>query len=159
MLKSIYSNTTGNIELWAILVCSMVSIILGFVIAFTHMKTSKYSKNFLVTLTVLPILVNAVMIMVNGSLGTSVAIVGALSLVRFRSIPGTSKEILSVFFAMTIGLSLGMGHIFFACIVTVLTSFSIFLILSYFLSKIKFLYRVFEKLNFIIVYYFVLFFL
>ena len=117
MLTSIYSNSTGNIELWEIAVCSATAIILGFIIALTHMKTSKYSKNFLVTLIVLPILVNAVIIMVNGNLGTSVAIVGAFSLVRFRSIPGTSKEILSVFFAMTVGLSLGMGHIFFACLV------------------------------------------
>lgn len=133
MLKSIYFTTTGSVELWAIVVCFLVAIVLGFVIALTHMKTSKYSKNFLVTLTVLPILVNAIMIMVNGNLGTSVAIVGAFSLVRFRSIPGTSKEILSVFFAMTVGLSLGMGHIFFACIVTFLTSISIFLF-----SKMKF---------------------
>lgn len=127
MLKSIYSNSTGNVELWAILVCFMVAIILGFIIAFTHMKTSKYSKNFLVTLTVLPLLVSAVMVMVNGNLGTSVAIVGAFGLVRFRSIPGTSKEILSVFFAMAVGLSLGMGHIFFACLVTIFTSLIIFL--------------------------------
>ncbi len=104
MLTSIYSNPTGSIELWAIVVCSIVAIILGFIIAITHMKTSKYSKNFLVTLTVLPLLVNAVMIMVNGNLGTSVAIVGAFSLVRLRSIPGPSKEILRVFFAMAIGL-------------------------------------------------------
>ncbi len=127
MLTSIYSTTTGSVELWEIIVCSLVAIVLGFIIAFTHMKTSKYSKNFLVTLTVLPLLVNAVMLMVNGNLGTSVAIVGAFSLVRFRSIPGTSKEILSVFFAMAVGLALGMGHIFFACLVTALTSISIFL--------------------------------
>ena len=74
MLTSIYSNSTGNIELWEIAVCSATAIILGFIIALTHMKTSKYSKNFLVTLIVLPILVNAVIIMVNGNLGTSVAI-------------------------------------------------------------------------------------
>ncbi len=127
MLTSIYSTTAGSVELWAIIVCSLVAIVLGFIIAITHMKTSKYSKNFLVTLTVLPILVNAIMLMVNGNLGTSIATVGAFSLVRFRSLPGTSKEILSIFFAMSIGLALGMGHIFFACIITVLTSITIFI--------------------------------
>lgn len=95
-------------------------------------KTSKYSKDFLITLAILPVLVQTVMIMVNGNLGTSVAIVGAFSLVRFRSIPGTSKEILSVFFAMTVGLATGMGHIFFAIIMTVIVSFAIILF-----SKIK----------------------
>ena len=67
------------------------------------------------------------MIMVNGNLGTSVAIVGAFSLVRFRSIPGTSKEILSVFFAMAIGLATGMGHVFFASLMTIIVSLALFL--------------------------------
>lgn len=133
MLESLFNNTSGNIDLLSILICSITSIILGIIIAVTHMKTSKYSKDFLITLTVLPILVEAVMIMVNGNLGTSVAIMGAFSLVRFRSIPGTSKEILSVFFAMSVGLATGMGHLFFSIIITILVSSSIFLF-----SKTKF---------------------
>lgn len=58
--------------------------------------------------------------MVNGNLGTSVAILGAFGLVRFRSVPGTSKEITSVFFAMAIGLATGMGYITFAVMVTII---------------------------------------
>ena len=127
MLKSLFNSTSSSVELWAILVCTLVSIILGVIVAYTHKKTSKYSKNFLITLAILPVLVQTVMIMVNGNLGTSVAIVGAFSLVRFRSIPGTSKEILSVFFAMAIGLATGMGHVFFACIMTILVSLAIIL--------------------------------
>lgn len=127
MLNSLFSNTTSSIELSSIIICSIVSIILGFIIAFTHMKTSKYSKNFLITLVILPVLVQTIMIMVNGNLGTSVAIVGAFSLVRFRSIPGTSKEILSVFFAMAIGLATGMGHVFFASLMTIIVSLALFL--------------------------------
>ena len=129
MLKSLFSNTSSSIELWAILICTLVSIILGIIVAYTHKKTSKYSKNFLITLAILPVLVQSVMIMVNGNLGTSVAIVGAFSLVRFRSLPGTSKEILSVFFAMAIGLATGMGHIFFATIMTFIVSIAIMLLL------------------------------
>lgn len=127
MLTSLFSDTSSNVELSSILICSIVSIVLGFVIAFTHMKTSKYSKNFLITLVVLPVLVQVVMIMVNGNLGTSVAIAGAFSLVRFRSLPGTSKEILSVFFAMTVGIITGVGHVFFAAIITGIVSLVIFL--------------------------------
>ena len=133
MLKSLFGGTSSNIEIWAILVCTLVSIILGGIVAYAHKKTSKYSKNFLITLTVLPALVQSVMIMVNGNLGTSVAIVGAFSLVRFRSLPGTSKEILSVFFSMTIGLATGMGHVLFATIMTIIVAFAIILF-----SKIKF---------------------
>lgn len=119
MLNSIFSNTSSSVELSLILLCSLVSVISGIIIALTHKYTSKYNKSFLITLSVLPLLVQTVIIMVNGNLGTSVAILGAFSLVRFRSLPGTSKEILSVFFSMAIGLITGMGHLIFACIITI----------------------------------------
>lgn len=121
MLNSIFgSSASSSIGLTEVLISMIIAIILGFIIALTHKKTSRYSKDFLITVSLLPILVEAVMLMVNGNLGTSVAIMGAFSLVRFRSIPGTSKEILIVFFAMAVGLSCGMGQIWFAIILTVI---------------------------------------
>lgn len=128
MLNSIFSETASSVLLSSILLCSIVSIILGVVIVLTHKQTSKYNKNFLVTLSILPLLVQTIIIMVNGNLGTSVAIMGAFSLVRFRSLPGTSKEILSVFFAMTVGLATGMGHLVFAIIITIIGSLAIFIL-------------------------------
>lgn len=118
MFNSIFDTSTSSLSITSILICSLAAILLGLVIAFTHLKTSKTSKNFLITLTVLPLLVEVVMIMVNGSLGTSIAILGAFSLIRFRSIAGNSKEISSVFFAMAVGLALGMGHVLFAAVIT-----------------------------------------
>ena len=127
MLNSIFNGVSSSIEFRSIMICIGCSIILGLIVAFTYKSTGKYSKNFLITLTMLPLLVEAVIIMVNGNLGTSVAILGAFSLVKFRSIPGTSKEILCVFFAMTIGLACGMGHVFFASVVTLIGWFIIIL--------------------------------
>lgn len=127
MLESLFSNAESNIKITSILICTLTSLILGLVIAHTHKKTSRYSKDFLVTLAILPVLIQTIMIMVNGNLGTSVAILGAFSLVRFRSIPGTSKEILSVIFAMTIGLATGMGHVVFASLITIIVSIAIIL--------------------------------
>lgn len=132
MLESIIKTTT-ELSIENLLTCSLTSIILGLIISLVHKFTSKYSKNFLITLATLPVLVQSIILMVNGSLGTSIAIVGAFSLVRFRSIPGTSKEILSVFFAMTIGLATGMGQLIFASIITILVSLILIL-----LSKTKF---------------------
>ncbi len=135
--KSIFE-ANGNLDVLSILICSGVGILLGLIIAFTHMKTTRTTKNFLVTLAVLPILVQVVMLMVNGNLGTSIAILGAFSLIRFRSIAGNSKEILSVFFSMAIGLALGMGQILFASIITVLVSIVIFILsLTKFLEPIR----------------------
>ena len=137
MFNSIFEeNTISGVSITAVLISMFVAIILGIVIALIHKKTSRYSKNYLITVAALPILVEAVMIMVNGNLGTSVAIMGAFSLVRFRSIPGTSKEILTVFFSMAVGLSCGMGQIWFACILTILGS-----ILLLILNKVN----IFEK--------------
>ena len=96
MLHSIFTGIGSSIELTSLLVCIGCSIFLGVIIAFTYRSTGKYSKNFLITLSMLPLLVEAVIVMVNGNLGTSVAILGAFSLVKFRSLPGTSKEILCV---------------------------------------------------------------
>ncbi|MBQ7104597.1 MAG: DUF4956 domain-containing protein [Bacilli bacterium] len=121
MLESILKSTT-ELSIINLLFCSLFSIILGLIISLVHKYTSHYTKNFLITLAILPILVQSIILMVNGNLGTSIAIVGAFSLVRFRSIPGTSKEIVSVIFAMTIGLATGMGHVLFASIITLLVS-------------------------------------
>ena len=69
----------------------------------------------------------AVMIMINGNLGTSIAILGAFSLIRFRSLQGRAKDLLSVFFAMMIGLACGMGHILFGAVITVIAVTAILL--------------------------------
>src|SRR5574344_1173740 len=127
------SETTSSLSVSSALICVATSIILGLVIAFTHKITSKYSKNFLITLCVLPLLVQVVIMMVNGNLGTSVAVLGAFSLVRFRSLPGNSKEIISIFWAMGIGLAVAMGQIVFAIVITAIVSLLIII-----LSKTKF---------------------
>lgn len=119
MLNSI---TTSGLNLSNILICAAMSIVLGLIIALVNKKTANYSKNFAMTLAILPILVQVVVMMVNGNLGTGVAILGAFSLVRFRSIPGTSREIMSVFFAMSVGLATGTGFIWFAAMITAIVS-------------------------------------
>lgn len=111
-------DSTNTLSFEGVLLCSIVSVILGLIISIVHMFTSKYSKNFVVTLAVLPFLVSTVIMMVNGNLGTSVAVLGAFSLIRFRSIPGNSKEICAVFLAMTVGLATGMGQLLFASFLT-----------------------------------------
>lgn len=126
MLSTILKN---ELTLNTLLICSLSSIILGLIVALTHKFTSKYNKNFLITLTIIPLMIEAIMIMVNGSLGTGIAVAGAFSLIRFRSMPGTAREILSILISMTLGLVLGMGYIGFAIIITIISCLFI-LILS-----------------------------
>ena len=112
--------TNGSFDSLTTLISIGVSIVLGLIIALVHIKTTNYTKNFIITLTLLPVLVQIVIMLVNGNLGTSVAILGAFSLVRFRSIPGNSREIISVFFAMVVGLAIGTGYLILASIFTII---------------------------------------
>ena len=120
MFNSIFDSTAAGLSVQTVLICAVVALVLGIVVAITHMKTSQTTKSFTITLATLPLLVMAVMIMINGNLGTSIAILGAFSLIRFRSIQGDAKELLSVFFVMMIGLALGMGHVAFAVVIAVI---------------------------------------
>ena len=119
MFNSIFDTSTAGLEITSALIAAGVALGMGLVLALTHKLTTRgASKGFLVTLTILPLLTMAVMIMINGNLGTSIAILGAFSLIRFRSVRGNAKNLLSIFFAMMIGLSCGMGHVFFGAIMT-----------------------------------------
>ena len=125
MFNSVISSE--GLSLFSASIIMISGIVLGLIISFIHMKSGKFSKNFIITLSILPILVATVMIMVNGNLGTGVAIAGAFSLVRFRSMQGTSREIVSIFFAMAIGIAIGMGQILFAIMVTIVVGLLIML--------------------------------
>lgn len=114
MFNSIFDASTAGLEISTALISAAVALALGIALAFTHSKTSQTTKGMMVTLSVLPVLVMAVMIMINGNLGTSIAILGAFSLIRFRSIAGRANDLLAVFAAMAIGLACGMGHVLFA---------------------------------------------
>ena len=95
-----------------------VSLLLGLVIALTYMYNTRFTKSFVVTLALLPAIICVIIIMVNGSIGTGIAVAGAFSLVRFRSVPGTAKEICAIFMAMASGLIAGTGYIGIAAVFT-----------------------------------------
>lgn len=120
MFNSIFDSTSAGLEITSALIAAGVALLLGVALAITHAKTTQTTKGMMITLAVLPVLVMAVMIMINGNLGTSIAILGAFSLIRFRSIAGRAKDLLAVFAAMMIGLALGMGHVLFATVVMVI---------------------------------------
>lgn len=113
---------TGQMTISTALICTFESLILGLVIAVVYMAHGTYSKNFVITLALLPAMVQIVIMLVNGNLGTSVAVLGAFSLIRFRSVPGSSREISSIFFSMAVGLATGTGYVVFAAVITIIIS-------------------------------------
>ena len=117
--NSIFNNSGSGLDVVTVLIAAGVALLMGLILALAHKFTSRGTTNgFLITLTILPLLTMAVMIMINGNLGTSIAILGAFSLIRFRSIRGNAKNLLSIFFAMMIGLSCGMGHVLVGAVIT-----------------------------------------
>ena len=128
LFSAIYSGTfTPDIYF----ICTAVSLALGALIAFTAGFRAKQSKSFLLALFLIPAIVQTVIMLVNGSVGTGVAVMGAFSLVRFRSVAGTAKEIVSIFLAMATGLATAMGYLGLAAIFVVIIC--IFMLLTAFI--------------------------
>lgn len=113
-LLALSTATSGAISLTQIILNTMASLIIGLGAAYVYMYKNRYSKSFVVTLALLPAMVQIVIMIVNGNIGTGIAVMGAFSLVRFRSIPGSAREIGSIFFAMALGLATGTGFIAYA---------------------------------------------
>ncbi len=123
LLKGIFdSDFTVVIKLSDFLLCVGVSLALGLLLTVSYMYKTRDSKSFAVTLALLPAVVCVVIMMVNGNIGTGVAVAGAFGLVRFRSAPGSAKEICALFLAMGTGLIAGMGYLGYAVLFTVILS-------------------------------------
>lgn len=125
MLKTLFegifdSGLVNVIRVSDFLLCLGVALALGLLLAFSYMYRTRYSKSFVVTLALLPAVVCVVIMMVNGNVGAGVAVAGAFSLVRFRSAPGTAKEIVTLFLGMGAGLIVGMGYLAYAALFTVI---------------------------------------
>ena len=111
---------TSTIDNSTFFVCSVVSLLAGAAIAFGFCFKQGKSKSFATTLALLPIIVQVIIMLVNGNLGTGVAVAGAFSLVRFRSMPGNAKDILAIFLSMAVGLATGTNHLVLAILFTLI---------------------------------------
>ena len=119
MLNSIIGT---DLTLSAFLICTAASLVLGIGLAFVSQFRARSTQSFAVTLAILPMVVQVVIMLVNGNIGAGVAVAGAFSLVRFRSAPGTAREIGVLFLGMAIGLATGMGYVGLAALTFVIVS-------------------------------------
>ncbi len=133
MLESAFTSVYGTadslvsaVSTGSFLLCSLASLLMGLAVAGIYMFRHSYSKNFVVTLALLPLIVQMVITLVNGNLGAGIAVMGVFNLVRFRSIPGSAKDIGTVFLAMAIGLATGMGYLLLGFIFTVIVAIANF---------------------------------
>lgn len=106
----------------SLLLCFGSALVLGLLTALVFTRGCRHTASFALTLTLLPMSVAMVIMMVNGSIGTGLAVAGTFALVRFRSLPGTAREIAAIFTAVALGLALGMGMLGVAVIFFLLSA-------------------------------------
>lgn len=123
LFNSIYSSAEIKVNPLALISSLVTSLILGIVLAKVYKHQTIYTKEFVITLSLLPAIISIIIFLVNGNLGTSVAVAGTFSLIRFRSAAGGSKELLAIFMATAIGITTGMGFLTLGVFFTLLISF------------------------------------
>ena len=120
-MDTIFSSIMStSLTVQSFMISVAAALVLGAIMALVLGQKMRHSAGFLITIATLPAIVAVIIMMVNGSLGASVAVAGAFSLVRFRSNPGTAREICAVFLAMAVGLACGIGYPAFATLFTVI---------------------------------------
>ncbi|MDL2432169.1 DUF4956 domain-containing protein [Streptococcus cristatus] len=123
LFNSIYSSAEIKVNPLALIASLVTGLILGIILAKVYKHQTIYTKGFVITLSLLPAIISIIIFLVNGNLGTSVAVAGTFSLIRFRSAAGGSKELLAIFMATAIGITTGMGFLALGVFFTLLISF------------------------------------
>lgn len=123
LFNSTYSSAEIKVNPLALTASLVTGLILGFILAKVYKHQTIYTKEFVITLSLLPAIISIIIFLVNGNLGTSVAVAGTFSLIRFRSAAGGSKELLAIFMATAIGITTGMGFLTLGVFFTLLISF------------------------------------
>ena len=129
LFDSIFNNATATVDPFRLLLALLVSLFLGLALSWTYKYRTLYTREFVISLTLLPCMMTLVIFLVNGSLGTSIAVAGTFSLIRFRSATIGSRELIAIFLAMIIGLAAGSGYLLLA-ILSTLSLLGVWLVLE-----------------------------
>lgn len=120
MYSDLFSLGSTDVSFGVLVVCTVCSLVIGLIIAVVFTRGQHTTKGFALTLAILPAIVQMVIMLVNGNVGTGVAVMGAFSLVRFRSAPGSARDICAIFLAMAAGLACGTQHLSVAIMFTLI---------------------------------------
>lgn len=135
MLSSIFAGTgITSVSISQFAITSGVALVLGLIIMLAHSYKSNVSKTIRILLFVLPFIVEVIIMVVNGNLGAGVAVAGAFTLIRFRSVKANGKELASIFLAVAAGIAIGMGYILIA-VIMVAVVLLIFIIMGMFKNE------------------------
>lgn len=111
MLNLLNSITAAGMTTGTFLICILLAVALGVGTAIVFSYKTRHTASMALTLAIMPAAIALVIMLVNGNIGAGVAVAGAFTLVRFRSVPGTAREIAAIFVDMAVGLACGMGYV------------------------------------------------
>jgi len=122
MLDTITSSvTTGNLPvLTSLILCTLISLLLGFGVALVYRYKNAYSQGLAMMLVLIPALVQIIVMLASGNIGVGIALAGAFALIRFRSVPGNARDIGHLFLSMGLGFVTGLGYLFYAFVLLVI---------------------------------------
>jgi len=116
------------LTLGALLLSTLTSLFFGFVVSLLYMFRNRHSKTLAITLVILPAVVQIIIMLANRNIGVGIAVAGAFSLIRFRSVPGNARDISCLFFAMALGFVTGMGYLLYGLVFLILIGLVFFLL-------------------------------
>lgn len=119
---------TGSFSLETVLLTMLTALVLGVIIALVYRSSHSHTSSFAVILAVLPVIESVIIMLVNGNLGTGLVVLGAFGLIRFRSATGSAWDIGFIFFAMAVGLSVGLGFLTLAAVLTIVVCIIMFIL-------------------------------
>ena len=122
MFGSIYS---ASVTVTEFLIMAAASLLSGAVFAWIMSFKVRSTKRFFIVNAILPFTIATVITFVSGNIGAGVAVAGAFALVRFRSMPGTAREIAGIFVAMAVGLACGMDQLLLAAVFFLIMAVSV----------------------------------
>lgn len=106
-------SATTNLLTTSTFISLGAALLLGLFLSLVYIfsdKEKRYSRHFALALAILPVCVGAVIMLIGSDIARAISLGGVFALVRFRSVPGNSKDIVNVFLAMATGLACGMGY-------------------------------------------------
>ncbi len=105
----------------ALLLSFMLSLAIGWVYRYTH-KGVSYSQSYVHTLVLMGTIVSLIMLVIGSNIARAFALVGALSIIRFRNAMKETRDVGFIFMVMAIGMAVGTRFFLLATFATVMLS-------------------------------------
>lgn len=123
MLDTILSMTNSmvNGDIGTMLLSIGIALVTGLIISLLYMKTNPrtYSNSLAITLVFMPAVISTIILLVGENIAAAFSLAGIFTIIRFRSAPGSAKDILLILFGVGAGLAYGVQLYLYGILFTI----------------------------------------